>query len=84
MAYRISIKKSAIKSLAKIPEPYFSSIKEAIYKLSEDSRPSGHKKLKGRNAFRIRVSNYRIIYEIQDKILLIDVIAIGHRKEIYE
>jgi mRNA-degrading endonuclease RelE of RelBE toxin-antitoxin system len=68
MAYRISIKKSAIKSLAKIPEPYFSTIKEAIYKLSEDSSPSGHKKLKGRNAFRIRVSNYRIIYEIQEQI----------------
>jgi len=84
MAYRISIKKSAIKILAKIPEPYFSTIKEAICKLSGDSRPSGHKKLKGRNAFRIRGSNYWIIYEIQNKILLIDVIAIGHRKEIYD
>ena len=51
MAYRISIKKSAIKSLAKIPEPYFSTIKEANYKLSEDSRPSGSKKLKGRDAY---------------------------------
>lgn len=70
--------------MAKIPEPYFSTIKESIYKLSEDSKPSGHKKLKGRNAFQIRVSNYRITYEIQDKIFLIDVIAIGHRKEIYE
>jgi mRNA-degrading endonuclease RelE of RelBE toxin-antitoxin system len=68
MAYRISIKKSAIKSLVKIPESYFSTIKEAIYKLSEDSGPSGYKRLKGRNAFRIRVSKYRIIYEIQEQI----------------
>lgn len=84
MAYQIAIKKSAVKSLAKISEPYFSTIKQAIYKLAEDPRPIGYKKLKGREAFRIRVADYRIIYEIEDKILLIDVIAIGHRKDIYE
>lgn len=84
MAYQIAIKKSAIKSLAKIPEPYFSSLKEAIYNLAENPRPVGYKKLKGREAYRIRVSDYRIIYEIEDKILLIDVIAIGHRKDINE
>lgn len=84
MAYQIAIKKSAIKSLAKIPEPYFSSLKEAIYSLAENPRPLGYKKLKGRDAYRIRVSDYRIIYEIEDSILSIEVIAIGHRKDIYE
>ncbi|PZV76784.1 mRNA interferase RelE/StbE [Algoriphagus aquaeductus] len=84
MAYQIAIKKSAIKSLSKIPEPYFSSLKEAIYNLAENPRPVGYKKLKGRDAFRIRVSDYRIIYEIEDSILTIEVIAIGHRRDIYE
>lgn len=84
MAYQIAIKKSAVKSLAKIPEPYFSTIKQAIFKLAGDPRPNGYKKLEGREAFRIRVADYRIIYEIEDKILLIEVIAIGHRNDIYE
>lgn len=49
MAYQIAIKKSAVKSLAKIPEPYFSTIKQAIFKLAEDPRPNGYKEvLRGR------------------------------------
>ncbi|SFU19781.1 mRNA interferase RelE/StbE [Algoriphagus locisalis] len=84
MTYQIAIKKSAIKSLAKIPEPYFSTLKSAIFNLADTPRPNGCKKLKGREAYRIRVADYRIIYEIADKILLIEVIAIGHRRDIYE
>lgn len=84
MTYQIAIKKSAIKSLAKIPEPYFSTLRSAIFDLADAPRPNGCKKLKGREAYRIRVADYRVIYEIQDKILLIDVIVIGHRKDIYE
>jgi mRNA interferase RelE/StbE len=84
MSFQITIRKEAIKSLEKINEPYFSKIKESIYELSENPRPVGCKKLKGREAFRIRVANYRIIYEIFDKNLLIDIITIGHRKNIYK
>lgn len=84
MAYSIAIKNSAIKSLAKIPEPYFSALKTAIYALAEDPRPVGCKKLKGRDSYRIRVSDYRVIYEIEDKVLSIEVIAVGHRRDIYE
>ncbi|HMQ46683.1 MAG TPA: type II toxin-antitoxin system RelE/ParE family toxin [Saprospiraceae bacterium] len=84
MRYQITIRKSAIKTLQKISEPYFSALKKAIYNLSEDPRPPGCIKLKGREAYRIRVGAYRIIYEIFDTMLLIDVIAIGHRKNIYE
>ena len=47
-------------------------------------RPQGYRKLKGRKGYRIRVGDYRVIYEIFDHILLIDVIDLGHRKEIYE
>jgi mRNA interferase RelE/StbE len=84
MTYRITLKKKAIKELTKINEPYYSNIKEAIYNLADDPRPSGCKKLKGRDAYRIRIANYRAIYEINDEILLVDVVHVGHRKDVYK
>jgi len=70
--------------LKEINEPYYSNIKRAIYNLANNPRPAGCKKLKGRDSYRIRVADYRIIYEIFDDILLVDVIDMGHRKDIYE
>ncbi len=58
--------------------------KKAIHSLAENPRPNGYIKLKGKDAYRIRVGDYRIIYEIIDKILLVDVIDVGHRSDIYE
>lgn len=83
MAFKVSLKKQALKALQDINEPYYSNIKKAIYNLADNPRPSGYKKLKGRNGYRIRVSDYRIIYDIFDDILLIDIINLGHRKDIY-
>lgn len=77
------LKKAAIKALEKINEPYYSNIKTAIYSLANNPRPSGCKKLKGRDGYRIRVADYRVIYDIFDDLLLID-IDLGHRKSIYE
>jgi mRNA interferase RelE/StbE len=82
--YKVRVERKAQKKLAKIPEPYYSNIKIAILDLGNDPRPKGYKKLKGRDGFRIRVADYRIIYEIQDSVLLVDVIDLGHRKDIYE
>lgn len=84
MAYHVEIRKSAIKKLSKINEPYYSNIKNDILNLSENPRPPGCKKLKGRNGFRIRVANYRVIYEVIDHKLIVDVFEIGHRKDIYK
>lgn len=84
MAYQVTIKKRALKALEDINEPYYSSIKEAIYKLKNDPRPNGYKKLKGRDGYRIRVAHYRIIYDIFDDVLVVNVIDLGHRKDIYE
>jgi mRNA interferase RelE/StbE len=84
MAYKVNLKKKAIKALASINEPYYSNIKEAIYKLQDNPHPLGCKKLKGRDGYRIRVADYRIIYEIFDNVLVVDVIDLGHRKDIYE
>jgi mRNA interferase RelE/StbE len=84
MSYSLNFTKHALRDLEDINEPYYSAIKKAIYNLTTDPRPIGYIKLKGRNGFRIRVGNYRIIYDIFDLELLIEVIAIGHRKDIYE
>lgn len=83
MKYQVRIERKAQKKLAKISEPYYSNIKTAVLELADNPKPHGYKKLKGREAFRIRVANYRVIYEINDKILLVDVLDLGHRKDIY-
>ncbi len=84
MLYKVTLKKRAIKALEKINEPYYSNIKKAIYSLADNPRPTGCKQLKGRNGYRIRVADYRIIYDIFDDELIVDVIDLGHRKDIYE
>lgn len=82
--YKVRIERTVQKTLQKINEPYYSKIKTAILNLANTPRPAGYKKLKGRDGFRIRVADYRIIYDIFDDILTVDVINLGHRKEIYE
>ena len=83
MAYQLALKKNPIKTLEKIDEPYYSKIKQAIYSLANNPRPAGYIKLKNRDGYRIRVSEYRIIYDIFDKELVVEIIDIGHRREIY-
>lgn len=77
MTYSVNFKKHALKELAKINEPFYSHIKQAIYSLADNPRPKGYKKLKGRDG-------YRIIYDVFDSELVVDIIALGHRKDIYE
>ena len=84
MLYSLNFSKQALKELEKINEPYYSNIKQAIANLTINPRPQGYKKLKGRDGYRIRVSNYRIIYNIFDNQLVVDIITLGHRKDIYE
>jgi len=80
MAYHITLNRKAIKQLEKIPVSDYEAIKKAIYGLVNDPKPYGSIKLRGRMGHRIRQGNYRIIYE---QLLSIEVIAIGHRKDIY-
>lgn len=84
MPYKVIIQKRVLKELEKINEPDYSKIKDAIIGLAENPRPHGYKKLKGRDGYRIRVGDYRIIYEVFDHILSIDVLNLGHRRDIYE
>jgi mRNA interferase RelE/StbE len=84
MVYSLNFSKQSLKELAKINEPYYSNIKQAIINLTKNPRPQGYKKLKGREGYRIRTGNYRIVYNIFDSELVVDVITLGHRKDIYE
>ena len=84
MIYRIEFKRSAAKALRKIPKRDRKRIRDKIDSLSRSLPEPKTTKMKGDNPFyRIRVGDYRIVYEIQDEILLILVLKIGHRKEIY-
>ncbi len=82
--YKVRIERKVQKKLVRVREPYYSKIKTAILDLGKDPRPTGYKKLKGRPAYRIRVAHFRIIYEIQDSIMLVDIIDLGHRKDVYQ
>lgn len=81
--YTITISKSAQKELDKLPDAIAENLLEAILGLANDPRPPGCKELKGYEAYRIRTGNYRIIYEIKDNVLSVEVITIGHRKDVY-
>ena len=84
MKYRIEFKRSAAKALRKIPKPDKKRIADKIDSLSENLPDPAITKMKGDNPFhRIRVGDYRIIYEIHGDVLLIVILKIGHRKEIY-
>jgi len=82
--YSIEVKRSAQKELLQITQPYRNKIVEAIDNLAEEPRPQNVKKLKGEEAYRIRVADYRIIYTIEDVIKVIEVQRIRHRKEAYK
>jgi mRNA interferase RelE/StbE len=82
--YTVILSKKVEKQLDKLSDEYAFPILESISKLAEDPRPTGCKKLKGRLGYRVRVGNYRIIYEILDKELIVDVITLGHRKDVYQ
>ena len=84
MIYTLSFSKQALKELEKINDPFYTSIKQAIINLTNNPRPNGYKKLKGRDGYRIRIGNYRVIYDIFDNVLTVEIITLGHRKDIYE
>jgi mRNA interferase RelE/StbE len=84
MAYRIEVKLSAIKALAAIPNPHRRRIAIAIDGLARQPRPAGCTKLIGADgAYRIRVGDYRIVYQIMDRVLIVWIIRIAHRKDVY-
>jgi mRNA interferase RelE/StbE len=83
MSYRVILPRSVQKELDRLAKDVRERILTRLIELENDPRPSDVKKLKGRAAWRIRVGDYRVIYEIHDHELHILVITIGHRRDIY-
>jgi mRNA interferase RelE/StbE len=83
--YNLVIKASAKKELANMPKPMIGRLIEAIELLANNPRPNGVRKLTGtQNIYRIRVADYRIVYRIEDEQLIIEVVRVAHRKEVYQ
>ncbi len=81
--YTVDISPRARRALARIPNPDYGRIVVAIDDLANDPRPPGCKKLVGSPYCRIRIGNYRVIYEIDDEEFVVTIIDAGHRSNIY-
>jgi mRNA interferase RelE/StbE len=83
-SYRIVIKKSAAKEIERIAKNDRIRIIEKIKSLSQDPHPTGSKKLSGQEKYRMRQDNYRILYQLIDDELIINVVKVGHRQDVYK
>jgi len=83
-SFRIVIKKSAAKEIERIEKKDRIRIIEKIRSLASDPRQFGSKKLSGQEKYRIRQGNYRILYQVIDDELIINVVKVGHRRDIYD
>lgn len=84
-SYRIELKRSAAKEIEGIPQKkQRQQIVARIAKLAADPRPAGCQKLAGENSYRVRQGAYRIIYEIEDARLIVTVVKVGHRRDVYQ
>ena len=82
--YKILIKKSVSKDLKKIPKKDIKRILNAIQGLANEPRPPQSKKLSGQERYRLRQGNYRILYSIEDEELIICVVKVGNRRDVYK
>jgi mRNA interferase RelE/StbE len=83
-SYRIVFRKSVTKDLRSIPNKDVARILQRMEELQEDPRPVGSEKLSGQERYRIRQGVYRIIYEVADGLLVVTVVKVGHRKQVYK
>lgn len=83
MSYHIVIKKSAAKEIEGLPKKDRIRVIERIRGLAEDPRPLGCQKLSKQEKYRVRQGRYRILYEIKDGELLVIVVKLGHRRDVY-
>ena len=81
--YSIEIKRSAVKEIERLPRHDIKAVLDAIASLAENPRPHGSKKLSGQEKYRLRCGNYRILYSIEDDVLTVFIVKVGHRKDVY-
>jgi mRNA interferase RelE/StbE len=85
MTYHVELKPAAVRDLKKLPRSVQIRVASRIDDLAGDPRPSGSEKLEGskKELYRVRIGDYRIIYEVRRKVLLVLVIRIRHRRDVY-
>lgn len=84
-SYQIRWKSSAQKELRRLPQTAVTRIVTAVSQLTSDPHPPGSRKLIGSEyTYRIRVGDYRVIYDVQGSDLVIEIIRVGHRKDVYQ
>lgn len=81
--YRLEFTTGADRQFRNLPQDVQERLTPSIDALLRNPRPPGIKKLKGEDAYRLRVGDYRIIYEVHDKVLIVLVVGVGHRREVY-
>ncbi len=82
-SYSLVIKKSAERELRKVPKEDMRRITDRIRELTQNPRPVGNEKLSGQDRYRVRQGDYRIVYAVDDERRVVEVVKIGHRREVY-
>jgi mRNA interferase RelE/StbE len=82
--YTVKLSRLAQKQLDKLPDAATERIATKLFELATDPRPSGVKKLKGQEGYRIRVGDYRVLYSIFDAVLLVEIVKVGQRGNFYD
>ena len=82
-AYAVRIKRSAEKELDQAAPDVFDRIVSALLALEAEPRPAGVKRLRGTGEYRLRVGAYRILYTIDDERRIVQIMAVGHRSDVY-
>ena len=82
-SYRILFKQSVAKDLRSIPKKDIKRILRRIDSLADEPRPVGVEKLSGDEKYRIRQGNYRILYAIDDDVITVTIVKVGHRRDVY-
>jgi mRNA interferase RelE/StbE len=82
--YRIELRPAAVRALRDLDPPVSHRIHGAIAMLAHDPRPPAARALRGRPGYRVRVGDYRILYTVADDVLLVVVVTLGHRRDVYD
>ena len=83
MAYSVGVQRRAQKQIARLPATTQNRIEDALRALAEDPRPRSSRRLRNREGLRLRVGDYRVIYEIDDARQTVTVFQVGHRRDVY-
>ncbi len=83
MAYVVILKRPAERELDRLPAQVRQRITQKLLELEDNPRPHGVQKLHGQDRYRVRVGDYRVLYLIDDRTKTVEVVAVGHRRDVY-